>query len=184
MTIAPLTRTQATLVGNCQVDNWNPESGFRFLIRHWPTPRQACDSPRTACRTSAPPKVDANECGNGLGFRGMFRLGHYSFLECVNDGNIIVAPRSCIRQGWTIASLLFRITRPPVPQRNGASTVTGCGVKRKPLMAGHHRIAAFLADQQPDGLCCPGIACLRDPATYRSAVPSDRCLRDVGGVAG
>ncbi len=131
-------------------------------------------------RHSAEPRMSRN----GFGFRGMFRLGHGSFLECVNDGNIIVAPRSRIRQGWTMASLLFRITRPPVPQRNGASTVTGFGVKRKPLLARHPRITALLADQQPDGLHCPGIARLRDPAAFRSAVPPDRRLRDAGGVAG
>ena len=37
-------------------------------------------------------QVDADVRGSGFGFRGMFRLGHGSFLECVNDGKIIVAP--------------------------------------------------------------------------------------------
>ena len=57
-------------------------------------------------------------------------------------------------------------------------------ISDSPLLAEHPRITALLAGQQPDGLRCPGIARLRDPATFRSAVQPDRRLRDVGGVAG
>ena len=71
-------------------------------------------------------KVDADECGSGgLGDnRAILCRGHGSRLECVNDVQIIVAPRSRIRREWAMAAfLIFRIARLPAPQWNGALTV-------------------------------------------------------------